>query len=437
MHERLEATFMFGSLGNLPEAMGGGWSVEDNYAWAIGAESQLNLPLPGDATHYLLRLTVQPLVHAGVCDAQRLSIDTAAGPLASFSISRRTTIELPLPIELTRDSRRLELILRHPDALRPSDFKKTDDRRLLSVCFMSGTLSRQLDETSEPPAGAAPLCHLIVAGGDLARQIAQVMTALPILHRRLACHFVNTDQGRAGDLPPAEALESAALCWEQSGGNDASGWPELRRMLPAGCNIRRFASPRMGALWPFLGADPRLVFEAGLYPGGRYPFGDRIGVSLAYLQLPDDIVQLSYQSITEKEMPDLDALFTADRAAWRQLDATHDIKVADFIVENFRRYRLFFAPTLVTGELLRHMVLELVTGSPIEALCDPVKLRREVDFLLTGYLGRREELPIHPHIARQFGLSWWHPAMRYQWHSNHWTFEEYVVRYIRWTPWRP
>jgi len=437
MHERLEAAFVFGSLGNLPEALGEGWSVEDNYAWAIGAESRLNLPLPGDATRYLLRLTMQPLVNAGVCDAQRLSIETAAGPLGSFNIDRRTTIELALPVELTSGNSRLELILRHPDALRPSDFRKTDDRRLLSLCFHSGSLSRQLDDTFQPPAKAAQRRHLIVAGGDLARQLAEVMTALPSLQQRVACHFVNTDQGRGAAPPPEEALRSATLCWEESGGNDAAGWPELRRTLPADCDVRRFASPRMGALWPFLGPDPRRVSEAGLYPGGRYPFGDRIGASLAYLQLPDDIMQLSYQSITEKEMPDLDALLTADRAAWRRLDATHDVKVADFIVENFRRYRLFFAPTLVTGELLRHMIVELVTGSPVEALCNPAKLRRELDFLLTGYIGRREELPIHPHVARQFSLAWWQPDMRYRWHSNHWTFEDYALRYIRWTPWRP
>ncbi len=437
MYERLEAAFVFGSLGNLTGALGDGWSVEDNYAWAIGAESRLNLPLPGDAARYMLRFTLQPLVSSGLLDAQRLGIDTGSGPLADFSIDRRTTIELALPIEQTSGNRCIELILRHPDALRPSDFKQTDDRRLLSLCFMSATLVRQLDDAAEHPAEAAPTCCLIVAGGHLARELAEVMTALPALRQRVVCHFVNTDQGRGATPPPTEALQSARLCWEQSGGNDAAGWPALRRMLPGDCEKRRFAAPRMTALWPFLAADSRLVYEAGLYPGGRYPFGDRIGASLAYLQLPDDIMQLSYQSMTENEMPDLDALLTADRAAWRQLDATHDVEVADFILENFRRYRLFFAPPYPTGELLRHMILQLVDGSPIEALCEPATLRRELDFLLTGYLGRREELPIHPHVARQFGLAWWQPGMRYRWLCNRWTFEEYALRYIRWTPWCP
>jgi len=437
MLERSDAAFIFGSLGNLAEALGEGWSVEDNYAWAVGEESRLHLPLPGDVSRYVLRLTVQPLVHRGLRDAQRLSIDTASGPLASFRIERQTTIELALPIELTRDNRRIELILRHPDALRPSDFKQIDDRRLLSLCFMSGTLTRQSDDAFELSAEAAPLCHLVVAGGDLARQIANVMAALPVLRQRVACHFVNTYQGRGAAVPPAEVLQSAALCWEQSGGNDAAEWSGVRGMLPGDCDVRRFASPRMGALWPFLGADKRLVPELGRYGGGRYPFGDRVGASLAHLQLPDDIVRLSYEIMTEKEMPDLDALLAADRAAWRRLDAAYDINVADFIVENFRRYRLFFAPTSPSGALLRHAVEQLVAGSPIEALCDPATLRRELDFLLTGYIGRREELPIHPHVARRFGLAWWRPGMRYRWHSNHWTFEEYTLRYIRWTPWRP
>ena len=135
MPERLEAAFVFGSLGNLSEALGTGWSVEDNWAWAIGAESRLNLSLPSHAAHYIVRLTLQPLVNPGVLDAQRLSIETAAGKLASFSIDRRTTIELALPIEQTRDRSRIELILRHPDALRPSGFKKSDDSALAEPVF--------------------------------------------------------------------------------------------------------------------------------------------------------------------------------------------------------------------------------------------------------------------------------------------------------------
>jgi hypothetical protein len=373
----------------------------------------------------------------GLSDAQRLSIDTESGPLASFSISRETTIELSLPIELTRDNRRIALVLRHPDALRPSDFRQTVDKRLLSLCFMSGTLARQDDGALAPVAEAAPPCHLIVVGGELARQIAAVITALPILRRHVACHFVNTYRGVEAVPPPAEALQSARLCWEQSGGNPNNEWFGLRRKLPADCEVRRFASPRMNALWPFLGADNRMAPEPDLYPTGRYPFGDRVGAALAHLQLTDDVMQLSYESMTEKEMPDLDALLAADRAAWRGMDAAHDIKIADFIVENFRRYRLFLAPPSPTGELLRYMVVQLLNGSPIEALCNRAALQRELDFLLTGYIGGRQELPIHPQVARWFGLAWWRPGMRYRWHGNHWTFEEYALRYIRWTPWRP
>lgn len=437
MPERLEAAFVFGRLGNLSEALGEGWSAEDNYAWAIGAESRLNLPLSGSDARYVLRLTVQPLVNPGVLDAQRLDIDTVAGPLGRFTIDRRTTIELPLPLELTRNRRHLELILRHPDALRPNTFKNIDDSRLLSLCFMSGGLVRELDAASEHSAEAAPPCQLIVAGGDVAHQIAGVMRALPVLRARVGCHFVNTDQGQGAAAPPVQALQSAAACWEQSGSHPTGEWSAMRALLPADCDRRRFGMPRMTALWPFLGTDPRLGREGDRYPNGRYPFGDRIGASLAALQLPDDIMQLSYLTMSEKEMPDLDGLLAADRTAWVKLDAAHDVKVADFIVENFRRYRLFFAPPFPTGELLRHMVVQLLAGSPIESLCDPAQLRQELDFLLTGYLGRRQELPIHPDVARRFHLAWWQPGMRYRWFGNRWTFEEYALRYIRWTPWRP
>ena len=435
MPERVEATFVFGSLGNLPGALIDGWAVEDNYAWAIGTESRLLLPLPADEAEYLLRLTVQPLIHKGERDAQRLAVATELGILANFSLEQRTTIELALPIALTRNRNNIELILLHPDAMRPSDFKQIDDHRLLSVCFMSGTLTRPADNARDHPPAAA--CRLIVAGGYVARQIAEAISELPILRQRVACHYVNTDHVHEVTPPPSEVLQSAALCWEQTGVNHAWASAGIRSMLPPGCDIRRFAAPRMTVLWPFLQADPRLTYEAGLYPGGRYPFGDRIAASLAHLQLPDDVMQLTYMSMAETGMPDLDALLAADRAAWRDIDATHDIAVADYIGENFRRNRLCFAPPYPTGDLLGHMIGQLLGGSRIAALCDPAMLRQELDFLLTGYLGRREELPIHPQVAQRLGLAWWHPGMRYRWQGNRWTFEDYVLRTIRWTPWRP
>ena len=432
MQERFDAAFLFGQLGNLADALGEGWSVEDNYAWAIGDESRLTLPLPGGRARYRLRLTVRPWVHPGRCEAQRLEFATSAGPLASFNLDRQTTIELALPPEQTSGRRDIALILRHPDAFRPSDVKPINDRRLLSLCFMSGALQREREDANSV---AAPDSHLIIAGDDQATQIAEIIGRLPALRRRVRCHLVAAGQPNGAMLRQVDAASGAVVCWQQVG-MDAATRSTLRHIVPAGSDVRRFPAPRLNALWPFQAPDNRLLPESGRYSGGRYPFGDRIGASLANLPFPDDVLLLAYHNMAEKELPDLGAGLAGDAAAWRKLDESCDVTIADFILDNLLHQRLFFAPPSPTGALLRHMILQLLAGSPLQQCCDQATLTQELDFLLTGYLGRRVELPIHPLVARHFRLGWWQPDMRYRWHGNRFTYDEYALYYLRWMPWR-
>jgi len=440
MPDRLEAAFVFGSLGNLTGALGDGWSEEDNYAWALGDESRLILPLPGDEGTYTLRFTVHPLVHPGVRESQRLRIATGETELGSFDLPQRATIEVPLPIGLTRHRHRIDLILTHPDAVRPRDFKESPDSRWLTVCFHSGGLVRtSAGFDGETDGEAADVLHAVIAGHNVARQIASVMSKLSLLEDRITFHYVGmggTVEATVQTLPPW-VLRSAQVYWEQSDVGSPDVAAALRGMLPDDCEVRRMPSPHMTALWPLQGTDPRLVREPGRYDIGRYPFTDRVGASLANMMLPDDVMILAYESMAEKEVPNLDAYLEADVDAWRRLDAANDVQVADFIVDNFRRQRLFCAPPHATPALLRHMIDQLVATPAIEAAADPTALRREIDFVMAGWVGCREELPVHPHVARHFDLSWWQPDMHYRWFGNEWTFEQYALDYIRWNPWRP
>jgi hypothetical protein len=437
MPDRFETAFVFGNLGNLTGALGEGWSAEDHHAWAVGEHSRLTLPLPGDNETYVLRLNLHPLVHPGQRDSQRLTIASGKVPLGHFDLQRQATIEVPLPRELTRDRTSLDLRLAHPDALRPVDFKDSTDSRWLTLCFHSGVLVRATDTIDAAPP--EDVVHAVVSGHLLARQIADVMARLSALRGRIEFHHVSPDDSldAATRHLPAAALPATRIYWRQSGVGTPEVVAALRDAIPADCDLQRIPSPRMTALWPLQGTDSRCIAESGRYDNGRYMFSDRVGASMANMMLQDDVVLLAYESMAEKEMPDLDACFDADVAAWRQLDAANDVRVADFLVANFRRRRLFFAPPFTTAALLRHIIDQLVATPPIRAIAEPADLARELDFLLSGYVGHWQELPIHPHIARHFGLQWWQPGMRYRWFGNSWTFEEYALNYIRWNPWCP
>jgi hypothetical protein len=494
MAPRLHSAFVFGHLGNLDGALGDGWSVEDHYAWAVGNESRLMLPLPGDDADYVLRFTLYPLVEAGTPPQQRLEVATREGMLAGFALSEPATVEIPLPPHLTSGRDRIELILTHPDAVRPQDYKESPDQRWLTLCFQSGGLERrELAAKARAADQGAALRHAVIVGDQLAAEIAEVLARLPSLQGRLAVHRLPPEAGRelraepgpeamaavptrgglkAGgsrktgarretsggatardvpakrvnghDAPPAAAaylpagvMETAAILWEQTDADAPAAGSALRQLVPANCEVRLFPAPRLTALWPLNGSDPRLVHEPGRYDAGRYPFPDRVGASLASMWLTDDVMVLAYEAMAEKEMPDLDARLDADLAGWRRLDAVTNLRVADFIGRNFRTERLFLAPSLVSPVLLRHILNQLLATPALAALCDPARLRTELDFLLAGYVGRRRELPIHPFVARHFELAWWQPGMRYRWFGNRWTFEQYALNYIRWAPWCP
>ena len=75
----LDVAYVFGNMGNLAEGPGAGWSVEDEFAWTIGAESELTLPLPGHDKGCFLRFNV----HAAVFFApspQRRSMSNRKSP---------------------------------------------------------------------------------------------------------------------------------------------------------------------------------------------------------------------------------------------------------------------------------------------------------------------------------------------------------------------
>jgi hypothetical protein len=64
-------------------------------------------------------------------------------------------------------------------------------------------------------------------------------------------------------------------------------------------------------------------------------------------------------------------------------------------------------------------------------------LLADLDAVMEGYVGPRQELPVHPLIARHFKLAWWSPNQMYRWHGNRMTHRDYILDYIKWAPWRP
>jgi len=195
----LDAAYIFGITGNLSGALGAGWSVEDSFAWAIGAESELMLPLPNDDLAYILRFDIHPAIFPPKVQRQRLMIRVGKTIIGSFDMTARETLVIPLPVELTSGAERLELTLIHPDATRPRDHFPVDDSRRLALCFHSASLARATPDnpvaSSTSDATGLELVHGVIAGGMVARRLCEVIGKLPALKGKFGLRFLDLSQG--------------------------------------------------------------------------------------------------------------------------------------------------------------------------------------------------------------------------------------------------
>ena len=430
----MDYALIFGNIGNLGNEIGTGWSIEDAYAWAVGAESRLTLPVSGRDSACMLRFDVHPLIDPKSQPHQSLTFLCGADVLARFQLERRGTIEIEIPAQLVAGRDRIELSLIHPQPLRPADFLDSKDTRPLSVCFHSGRLSQE-DPTLPVSALTRTETVAVVVGNYSALQLARIARNLPSLRGR--CDFVYADPSTLSETLAELPLERARFCWLQSNAGRGDVVQSIRGRLPADCLIRRFYLPDVSCLWPFNTPDPRSRPEPGRYRTSRYPYGDRIAAGLATYPMADDTIWAIYDGAVRKELPDLDLLFATDVQQWKRADSRNDIKIAATLEASFKTERLFVAPNIPSIPVLRMVLARMLEAPEFHALAPRARLTDEIVAATEGYVGRREEVPIHPAVAEHFGLTWWNPDMAYRWHGNRLTLKDWILDYIRWNEWRP
>lgn len=438
----MDAAYVFGTLGNLSAALGAGWSSEDAFSWAIGAESELTVPLLGQDVPYRLRLDVHPAVFPPRVPLQRLMIRCGKTVLGSFEIKVRETLVIPLPLNLTSGADRLKLTFIHPDAARPRDYLQVDDSRLLALCFHSASLEQEGSDDTTTSAAAREKrlepVHGLIAGDGTARQIREVITRLPALKGRFGIRFLDLtmplDQA-IGDLPPG-TMESVQFCWLQLNAGTPDTRDPLRERLPAGAILRTFYAPVMNALWPFQAPDNRAVREPGRYNPSRYPYGDRLAQTLISMNLPDDVIYMMYEMSADQEPLDLEHAFDNDMRRWRAEGRKSSMNLAAFIEQHLGSHRLFIAPDKVAPFLLREMVDQILDDDAVHHVADRDTLAAELDTLLEGFVGWPEEVPVHKRVAAHFNLAWWSPGMKYRWWNNRRTYRDHILDSIRWVQWR-
>ena len=175
-------------------------------------------------------------------------------------------------------------------------------------------------------------------------------------------------------------------------------------------------------LWPF-GGQPhaRNTRDAFRRPG---PYPVELGDAWLNRRLDGrerlEAVEAEYLALDIAEILDLDAYKTMALERQGEIDAACGEDYASRFEASFREKALFLNPLAPTADLLRELA-----NATFAKLGAPFTLTQ--DWAPEGFVA---ELPVHPSVARHFGLAWTQGRRYRVWPEDGIEFDEYVRRYL-------
>ncbi|HVY15875.1 MAG TPA: WcbI family polysaccharide biosynthesis putative acetyltransferase [Rhodopila sp.] len=289
--------------------------------------------------------------------------------------------------------------------------------------------------TSSTPAPAAPRGprsgrRLIVFVGD--RQ-AEAMAALyrrfiaPGTRDRLdwvANDEARTERGRTALLEADLIVEQVADQARDAGLDDiASGTPRIQLPHVTGA-----------FLWPFRALVHPKAVALPFCPGGAYDSetcDSYLNSQIAAGVDPDQAVE-DYLDLDVNTIVDLNQMYELTIDRQRARDAATGYGIADVIETHFRDEYLFLTPNYLNVRLSLALAEELFgrIGAKPEDI-ERMRARTRVSPFPVA------ETPIHPAVARHWGLDYIAPNQRYRFRlEGGFTFREFARRYMRyeWSP---
>ena len=192
---------------------------------------------------------------------------------------------------------------------------------------------------------------------------------------------------------------------------------------------RRVRLPVVGAqfLWPFAGsAHPESASRYGGYDPFRLEMGDGYLNRLLKEGLAPQEAARRYIDADVSKLVNLDRLreITMDRQ--RARDAATGYRCADLIEDGIAESQLFLTPFHPALAVSRYMACRFLQdiGAPTSAVDRVERYMTDSFYLKFG-------LPIHPSVARHFGLRWAGSETRYRFHEEGYlSFADFARRYV-------
>ena len=372
---------------------------------------------------WLSRRPLMRLLRRPETNGPRLAgCDITADEIAAGPVSLDFVVPTEMALEAGADAP-FDIRLHHFGnatlAIHSVDLLKLDDEQIAAA----PQLSVAPQSPSLRPAGRR---KIVIIGNCQSETLRQGFNRIESLSRLfdVTYHFVqlpkNLHEFAARDLEACDILLVQDIrLWDQFA---------LRDCVRPGAEILKFPLVRLASLWPFDAWNgpgdreaqdreaPNLTFPYldGLLGRLRREIPAREARFAAYrsLELPEGLPGvINYRRLHEIELRRLAAM-----------DKEFDSTIGGFIMENFQKRRIFHTtvrPNWEVFTLLMQYVADLVGARA------PISLTEGTDAVL-----RNPQVPVHPKVAHDLGVTWADERTRYLNRGREITWESYIRLYI-------
>ncbi len=292
----------------------------------------------------------------------------------------------------------------------------------------------------------SPDAELVVLYGNCQTPFLAMLLAAAYGEKGYLCVLNHAPPGQVADQPTPEQMRRCCLYLEQYDSQPELPTTEhmselrqfrlhlrqyLRNHCPDGCPRIVFPGIVMTCMWPFAAiGNPRNVAEPG-YAWGRYPYGNRLAQEIVARGLKGPSALEAYLQLSAQRMPDLSALLERSRRKLEDRDAHCDVKIGDYVWANFRERHLFLTYAHVRAEAIGELAMRTLSAIQPFMRGDAEMARSRLATALSAMPDMDViEEPIEPAVAEGLGLKFYRPDMRFRWHTQQWTFTEYMSRYL-------
>jgi len=276
----------------------------------------------------------------------------------------------------------------------------------------------------DPPAAPSVARHrtrVLIVGNCQAQTIHEALVRSGEFADRLDIkyHFVVLQQN-LHEFGKHEVENSDILLVQEI--RDWEHYP-LKDHIQADSRIIKFPLLHFASLWPFdhyNGPGDKEAYERE-WPNLAFLYHDGLLARLRK-EIPDRAERLlAYRTLSVDGIINFARLHDFETRRLRTMDQQFGCDIGRFILENFRRTKLFYTTNHPNGQIIGMLMQYLLRQLGMDRGYRP---NSSLDHL------RRLQIPVHPKVAQALGVTWANERTKYLYSGEEITWETYIRRYI-------